>query len=77
MCIFEEIILPWPVNSWRRDLDLKILGLWFKHDLLEVLNSTVALLKRGLGWSPDEVEALLVDVRKDLENRHMHAYVPM
>lgn len=53
------------------------MGLGFKHDLLEVLNSTVALLTKGLGWSPDEVESFLVDVRKDIENWHVHAYVPV
>jgi hypothetical protein len=73
----EEVILPWPINTWPRDLHLKTLGLWFQHDLLEGLNSTTALLTRGLGWSIEEVEALLVDVRKDIENRHVHAYAPM
>lgn len=73
----EENIVPWPINTWPRDPHLKTLGLWFQHDLLEGLNSTTALLTRGLGWSLEEVEALLVDVRKDIENRRVHAYVSM
>jgi hypothetical protein len=73
----EEKILPWPINTWPKDTYLKLLGLWFQFDLLEGLNSTTALLTRGLGWSTEEVESLLVDVRKDIENRRVHAYVPM
>jgi hypothetical protein len=73
----EEKILPWPINTWPKDTYLKLLGLWFQFDLLEGLNSTTALLTRGLGWSTEEVESLLVDVRKDIENRRVHAYVQM
>jgi hypothetical protein len=53
------------------------LGHWFQFGLLEGLNSMTALLTRGLGWSTKEVESLLVDVRRDIENRRLHAYVPM
>jgi hypothetical protein len=31
----------------------------------------------GLGWSAAEVEALLIDVRKDIQNRNIHAYWPV
>ena len=73
----EEVILPWPVNTWVRNPHLKNLGLWFQHDLLEGLNSTRAVLTRGLGWSNEKVEEFLVDVRKDIQNRNVHAYVAM
>ncbi|PMD34320.1 S-adenosyl-L-methionine-dependent methyltransferase [Hyaloscypha variabilis F] len=73
----EESIVPFPINTWPRDLHLKTLGLWFQHDLLEGLNSNIALFTRVMGWSSEEVEALLVDVRKDVENRRVHAYVSM
>ena len=69
--------MPFPINTWPRDLHLKTLGLWFQHDLLEGLNSNIAMFTRVMGWSSEEVEALLVDVRKDVENRRVHAYVSM
>jgi hypothetical protein len=73
----KEEILPWPVNTWPRDPHLKQIGLWFQHDLLEGLNSTKAILTRGLGWSNEKVEEFLVDVRKDINNKKVHAYVVM
>jgi Methyltransferase domain len=71
----EEQILHWPSNTWPKDKHLKRLGLWFQHDLLEGLNSTKAVLTRGLGWSNEKVEDFLVDVRKDIRNKRVHAYV--
>jgi hypothetical protein len=73
----EGKMLPWPINTWPKNTYLKLLGLWFQFDLLEGLDSTTALLTRGLGWSTEKVESLLVDVRKDIENRRVHAYVSM
>jgi len=73
----REELLYWPVNTWPRDPHLKKLGLWFQHDLLEGLNSTRAVLTRGLGWSNEEVEAFLIDVRKDIKDRNEHAYAIM
>jgi hypothetical protein len=73
----EEKILYWPTNTWPRDPHLKKLGLWFQHDLTEGLNSTRAILTRGLGWSNEKVEVFLADVRKDIKNRNVHAYAVM
>lgn len=33
--------------------------------------------EKGLGWSREEVEVFLADVRKDLRNTDIHAYFPM
>ena len=73
----EEKVLQWPLNTWPRDKHLKTLGLWFCHDLCEGLSSTRAVLTRGLGWSVDKAEAFLVNVRKDVRNRKVHAYVEL
>lgn len=34
---------------------------------------SLVLFTRVLGWSPEEVQVLLSKVRKDLENRNIHA----
>lgn len=34
---------------------------------------SLVLFTRILGWSPEEVQVLLSKVRKDLENRTIHA----
>ncbi len=73
----KEKALHWPINTWPRDTHLKRLGLWFQHDFLEGLNSTRAVLTRGLGWSSEKVDAFLVNVRNDVKNRNVHAYAVM
>lgn len=35
------------------------------------------LFTNVLAWSPDAVEVFLVDVRKDLKNKNIHAYFPV
>ena len=37
----------------------------------------MATLTRGVSWSRADVEVFLVDVRKDLKNRKIHAYWPI
>ncbi|RDW60316.1 hypothetical protein BP5796_11922 [Coleophoma crateriformis] len=73
----HEKLFRWPLNTWPRDPHLKMLGLWFQHDLTEGLNSTKAVLTRGLKWSNEEAEMFLVDVRKDIKNRAVHAYASL
>lgn len=38
---------------------------------------SMALFTRALGWRSEEVEVFLVDVRKQMKDRSIHAYWPM
>lgn len=38
---------------------------------------SVALFTRGLGWTLAELELFLVDVRKEMSDTKIHAWVPM
>ncbi|TEA17087.1 putative methyltransferase tdiE [Colletotrichum sidae] len=38
---------------------------------------SMAPFTRALNWSPQEVNVFLVDVRKDINDRGIHAYWPM
>jgi hypothetical protein len=42
---------------------------------LEALS--LALFMHVLKWTPAEVQLLLVEVRKDLKNKRIHAYFPV
>ena len=73
-----EVVHKWPSNTWPKDPDYKELGMWQYTNVLQGLQGfTMAPFTRGLGWSPQEVEVFLVDVRKDLKNRKIHAYWPI
>ncbi|WEW60687.1 hypothetical protein PRK78_006174 [Emydomyces testavorans] len=73
-----EVIHKWPQNHWPKDREMKEIGRWTMMNTLEALQAlSMAPLTRGLGWSPEEVEALLVEVRKDVKDKSLHAYWPI
>jgi hypothetical protein len=73
-----ETNFAWPTNTWPRGRHYKTLGLWAGQDLKDGLEGfSMAALTKGLGWTADEVKVFLADVRRDLGNRNIHAYMPM
>lgn len=78
---FEDVVetqFAWPLGTWARGERMKMLGAWAREDLLGAIQGiSMAVMTRGLGMSSEEVEVFLVDVRKDLMNKKIHAYCPM
>ena len=63
-----------PVGIWPKDKQLKEVGAFNLVQLREgVEGFSMALFTRVLNWSSDEVQVLLSKVRKDLDNRNIHA----
>lgn len=53
-------------------------GIWTEQNICNGLYGlSVALFTRGLGWTAEETEVFLVNVRKDIRDRRIHAYWPM
>ena len=74
----EERRLAVPVNPWARGREQKIRGALMMTNLLEVCHGiTMNVFTKVWGWSPEEVEVFLVDVRAGLKDRNVHAYVPV
>lgn len=68
----------WPINRWPRDRRCKELGHWSLANIGGGLQGfSLALFTRQLGWTTEEVEVFLVDVRKDVNNPAIHGYWPM
>jgi hypothetical protein len=68
----------WPTNRWAKDKKYKELGAWSNENTSVALESlTIAPFTRAHGWSSEEVDVFLVDVRKDLNDPKIHAYWPM
>ncbi|KAF4969864.1 hypothetical protein FZEAL_10146 [Fusarium zealandicum] len=78
---FTEIVetqFKWPINRWPKDKKMKEIGSWNNENASQVLGSaTLAPFTRGLGWSTEEVDLFLIDVRKDLNDPSIHAYSQM
>ncbi|KAL2145391.1 hypothetical protein VTI28DRAFT_7318 [Corynascus sepedonium] len=74
----SEKLYKWPINAWPRDTKYKEIGMWSEHNFCGGLYGlSVALFTRALGWTAEELEVFLVEVRKDLRNRSIHAYWPI
>ena len=57
---------------------LRTKGLWAHEATASSLSGlSAAIFTHGLGWSIEELEVFLADVRKDLKNSKIHSYVPM
>ena len=64
------------VGTWPRDPNIKMIGLYNRSTMYDGLHGiTMGPLTRGLKWTPNEVEAFLVSVRKDLMDSRVHSYV--
>jgi hypothetical protein len=52
--------------------------MWTHENIAKsVYGLTAALFTRALGWTIQEVEVFLVDVRKEMSDTKIHAWVPM
>ena len=78
---FEDVVekkYQWPVGTWAKGKREKMLGQWYREDLLSGLQGfSMALLTRGLGMSTVEVELLLIGVREDINSNKIHIYIPV
>lgn len=78
---FEDVVekrYEWPVGTWAKGQRMKMLGMWYREDLLSGLQGlTLAVLTRGLGMSIEEIEVLLIGVRDDIKSNRIHIYIPV
>ncbi|KAE9371715.1 S-adenosyl-L-methionine-dependent methyltransferase [Stipitochalara longipes BDJ] len=74
----QEKIFYWPGNEWAKGEKQKELGrMMFANSLKGVSAISLMVLTKVFGMSVEEVEANLVEVKKDMENLNIHTYYPM
>lgn len=67
-----------PANTWAKGRKNKELGaLQMVNNLNGVYGLTMTVFTKGLGWAPEEVEVFLADVRRDMTDKNIHAYITM
>ncbi|KAI9803870.1 MAG: hypothetical protein M1825_001750 [Sarcosagium campestre] len=72
--VHEEVFRV-PINSWPREQRLKDIGKFNLLSLLDGLQAfTVAAFSRAFGWTKDEIEVYLVNVRNSMKDRNVHSY---
>ena len=68
----------WPMNTWPKGERMKMLGRYWQEDMLRGLESlSMAVLTRGAGFTKEKVLELTAEVRKDIVNKNIHAYLPV
>ncbi|KUJ10126.1 S-adenosyl-L-methionine-dependent methyltransferase [Mollisia scopiformis] len=73
-----QVMYKWPQNHWPKDKKLKELGRWMYENFSSGLSGlSMALYTRGLGWTAEQTEAFLVEVRKSMKDPKVHRYYPM
>ncbi|KAK7428828.1 hypothetical protein QQZ08_004598 [Neonectria magnoliae] len=78
-----EVKEKWPTNTWAKDPKYKQIGLWTYENGTQALEPlSLAIFTRpknqgGLGWSIEDLQLLLAEVRKDFKNPSIHMYWPV
>ncbi|KAH7017107.1 S-adenosyl-L-methionine-dependent methyltransferase [Ilyonectria destructans] len=72
--VFERR-LKLPLGPWPKDKKLKRWGAWNRQFLLQALEGfSIRGLTEMLGWSFEDAQLFLVDMRNELLNPNVHAY---
>ncbi|TVY57205.1 Secondary metabolism regulator LAE1 [Lachnellula cervina] len=71
----QEKVFKIPVNAWPRDRHLKTLGMMSEENWLCGLSAfSMGHFSRILNWSKPQIEVYLVNVRKAIQDKRVHAY---
>ena len=67
-----------PIAPWPKDPKLRQAGAFFFTGFLDHISGLSMRVFTGtLGWSVEQMEVLLMEVRNECRQRSMHAYCPM
>ncbi|KZL85510.1 methyltransferase domain-containing protein [Colletotrichum incanum] len=71
-------VTKWPSNAWPKDRKWKEIGIWNGENMMNGLEGfSMAALTRGHDWTREEVNVFLIDVRKEIKDKNIHAYWPV
>ena len=68
--------INWPIGPWAKGKKNKVVGRWAMADMLEALKAPVKLFTNLLGYTNEEYELLIADVRKEYRDQKIHLYLP-
>lgn len=77
---FDDVVeesFYWPTSAWAKGKYFKDISMYFQEDTLKGLEGLSLKAMRALGWSVEEIQAFLADVRSDVNNTSIHAFLPM
>lgn len=71
-------VLQIPIGTWAKNKVLKTVGLYWRTILVDGIQA-IALgpLTRGCGWTREQVELFLIEVRKAYHDNSSLSYMPL
>ncbi|KAL1953628.1 hypothetical protein VTO42DRAFT_2414 [Malbranchea cinnamomea] len=67
-----------PIGPWPRDPRMKEIGSWNQLQFLQGAEAwSMTLLMQAYGWTAEQVQAQVAQVRNDAQNMRIHAYYLM
>lgn len=73
-----ERVLQVPIGTWAKNKVLKTVGLYWRTILVDGIQAiAMGPLTRGCGWTREQVELFLIEVRKAYQDNSMLAYMPL
>ncbi|SCN91936.1 related to methyltransferase [Fusarium fujikuroi] len=74
----HQRIIKMPINGWAKDPRLKQVGwMWADHMLDGLSGFSYQLLNKAFERTSAQIEVSLIDVRRDLVNPRIHAYMQL
>lgn len=77
---FEDVVEKsyyWPTSTWAKGKYFKEVAMYWQEDLLNGLEAISLKVMGVMGWSVEEIQVFLAEVRNDIKNTSMHAFLPM
>ncbi|OTA98458.1 hypothetical protein M426DRAFT_109886 [Hypoxylon sp. CI-4A] len=65
----------WPTSPWARGAYFKTVAAYFQEDMLSGLEAMSLRVLGVLGMTPDEVRLFVDDVKRDILDTNVHAYL--
>ena len=74
----REEIMRIPINGWPKDPRFKMLGKWWARSLVDGIHGfSMMLFTNAFNWTPEQVEVSLIEPRKAIQDKSVHAYHSM
>lgn len=67
----------WPYGSWAKSPRLKLAGLFCQRDFYDGFAGMAHVMLKRAGLSREEIERYIPEVRENLIDPAIHAYVPV
>lgn len=75
---FEDVVerrIKLPSGPWPKETRLKLIGAFEMDNLLRGMSGmSYRMFSKAFGWTPQQTEVFLVNVRRDAQNMRFHSY---